>query len=341
MPRLATVQDSADRLSISVALCTHNGAPFVAQQVRSILEQTVPPDQLILSDDASADETVETVRAEVDRYLEENPGSLEFVVLQNPEPLGVMRNFEQAVRACTGDLIALCDQDDVWMPRRLESVAREFASRPELTLLHGDARLVDSGGIPIGHSLFEAIEFTPAEQREVREGHAYDVLLRRNVVTGATTVFRKGLLNHAIPFFEPWVHDEWLAILASIVGRVDFLPTALVDYRQHDANQIGARRPGLREKLGRLREPRDERNQHLVARAESLLGRLVGLGSVVPPGQLKLARQKLAYERWRRDLPVSRLRRVVPVVRAGLAGKYRTFGRARYDMMRDILQPDR
>ena len=64
MPRLATVQDSADSLSISVALCTHNGAPFVAQQVRSILEQTVPPDQLILSDDASADETVETVRAD-------------------------------------------------------------------------------------------------------------------------------------------------------------------------------------------------------------------------------------------------------------------------------------
>lgn len=335
------MQDVADSLSISVALCTHNGAPFVGQQVRSILEQTVPPAELILSDDASTDATVETVRAEVARYLEQRPGTLDFIVLENTKPLGVMRNFEQAVRACTGDVIALCDQDDLWMPSRLEFAAREFGRRPELTLLHGNARLVDSEGHPLGQSLFDAIEFTAAEQRDVRDGRAFDVLLRRNVVTGATTMFRKGLLNHAIPFFEPWVHDEWLAILASIVGRVDFLPSMLIDYRQHGANQIGARRLGLRDKLRKLREPRDERNQHLVARAESLVGRLAGLGDVVPARELKLARQKLAFERRRRDLPASRLRRIVPVVRSGLAGHYRTFGRARYDMLRDILQPDR
>ena len=335
------MQEVADSLSISVALCTHNGAAYVGQQVRSILEQTVPPGEFILSDDASTDETVEAVRAEVDRYLAQRPGALAFVVLQNPQPLGVIRNFEQAVRACTGDLIALSDQDDLWASRRLEFAAREFGSRPELTLLHGNARLIDSGGHPIGQSLFDAIEFTSAEQREVREGHAFEVLLRRNVVTGATTIFRKSLLNHAIPFFEPWVHDEWLGILASIVGRVDFLSAMLVDYRQHGANQIGARKLGLRDKVRRLREPRDERNQHLVARAEALLGRLTGLGDVVPARDLKLIRQKLAFERRRRDLPVARLRRIIPVLRLGLAGKYRTFARARYDMIRDLLQPDR
>lgn len=340
MPRLAIVQHNASRLTVSVALCTYNGSRFIAEQLRSILAQSPPPDQLVISDDGSTDGTLDVVRAELAAQPARARAKLQVTILENASPLGVTRNFEGAVRACTGDIIALSDQDDVWMSGRLARAKEEFATRPDLLLLHSDARLVDDDGVPIGQTLFEAIEFTPGEQREVKDGNAFAVLVRRNVVTGATVLFRRNLLNHAIPFSDVWVHDEWLAIIASIMGTVDFDSERFIDYRQHTGNQIGAAKPTLRVKISRLREPRDERNQHLVGRIEALLGRVIGLGDAVPAGVLEIVVKKLEHERFRRDLPVTPLFRVVPVLREVSAGGYRRFGRAHYDVLRDLVQPD-
>lgn len=340
MPRLASVQHNASRLTVSVALCTYNGARFVGEQVRSILAQSPPPDQLVISDDGSTDGTLEAIRAELELLPRDARGRLDVVILENASPLGVTRNFESAVRACVGDLIVLSDQDDIWSPDRLAQARNEFTGRPELLLLHGDARLVDDDAVPLGTTLFDAIEFTHSERKEVREGAAFEVLLRRNVATGATIAFRRGLLNHAIPFSDVWVHDEWLAIVAAAVGTVDFLPSPIIDYRQHTDNQIGAARPTIHVKISRLREPRDERNQHLVGRIEALLGRVIGLGDAVSEEKVELVKGKLEHERYRRDLPVAPILRVVPVMREVARGGYRRFGRAHYDVLRDLLQPD-
>lgn len=327
--------------SVSVALCTRNGASYVEEQLLSVLNQTFPITQLVVSDDASSDNTLERVRAVVGDFERQHPERpLDLVLLENDPPLGVTKNFEQAVRACEGDLIALCDQDDLWSEQRLERMVNEFESRPELMLLHSDARLVDQNGRSLGTTLMQALAVSQAEVQKIHSGHAFEVLLRRNIVTGATVVFRKGLLNHAIPFFEPWVHDEWLAMLASIVGLVDFLPEPLIDYRQHGNNEIGAAKLSFRGKVRKLREPRDERNQHLVARAEALLGRLIGLEDVVPSGFIKQVRSKLKHDRWRRDLPVNRVLRVLPVTAAALAGRYSRYSNGPQDVLRDLVQPD-
>lgn len=337
-PRLACVLDSARPLTVSVALCTYNGARFVAEQLRSILAQSSPADQIVISDDGSTDATLEIVRVELAAVGSSAP---EVVVLENPAPLGVTRNFEQAVLACTGDIVVLCDQDDLWAPGRLERVTGEFAARPGLLLLFGDARLVDVSGVPLGHTLFEAIEFTSGEQREVRRGRMLDVLLRRNVVTGATAAFRRSLLDVAAPFPDAWVHDEWLATVAAITGEVDFVPEPLVDYRQHDSNEIGAAPPTMAVRVGRLREPRRERNRRLLARAEALNERVVALQGAVSDAASGLVRGKVAHERFRSGLPRARMLRVVPILRAAASGAYRRFGRARYDVLRDLAQPDR
>ena len=327
---------------ISVALCTHNGVPYIAEQLRSILHQSLPPSQLVVSDDASSDGTVALVREIIARFRAERPGSvLKFTLLQNPVALGVVKNFERAVQECSGELIALCDQDDVWQPHRLETVARVFAQRPELTLLHSDAQLVDAGGKPLQHTLFEAIGFSAAERLAVHEGRAFDALLRRNLVTGATTVFRRELLDLALPFEPAWVHDEWLAIVASLTGRVDFLPDPLVDYRQHGANAIGASKPTLGQKVSRLQEPRTVRNERLLQRAAALERRLDGFGALGAGNDRarSLAAGKLRHERMRSALPAVRLFRVPRVLWAALLGDYSRFGRARYDVARDLLQP--
>ena len=322
------------RPSISVALCTHNGERFIVDQVRSILRQTEPPTQIVLSDDASTDATVELVQREVADHLGE---PVELVVLRNAPALGVTANFEQAVAACTGDLIALSDQDDVWLADRVEVIVDAFDLDPGLSLLFSDAQLVDGAGEPLRDTLFQSIRFTAGEQREVHAGEALTTLLRRNVVTGATVMFRRTLLDDALPFPASWVHDEWLAVVAAIVGRIDFLPAQLIEYRQHGGNQIGARKPTLRDKVGRVTESRSARNARLAARAEALAARAERFPAAVRP----LLVAKVAHERRRQGYPASRVRRLAPVIGTAVSGGYRRFGRGRYDVIRDLLQPAR
>lgn len=328
--------------SISVALCTYNGARFVAEQLHSILSQSLPVDEIVISDDGSTDATLERVREvlgeSVNDGVESNP---KVVIIENGSPLGVTRNFEQASLACTGDLIVLCDQDDVWHADRLERAVREFAHSPELLLVFSDAQLVDEAGEPLPDSLFEAIEFSRAERRAVNAGRGLMTLLRRNVATGATIVFRRELLQRAIPFPGSWVHDEWLAILAAMFGVVNVIGDRLIDYRQHASNEIGAARPTLALRRARLREPRRERNRTLLVRAESLLERVTEYGDELPPNIVELARGKVAHERFRSGLSSSRALRLLPILRMAASGSYRTFGRARHDMLRDLVQPDR
>ena len=322
------------RSTVSVALCTHNGERFIVEQVRSILRQTEPVGQIVLSDDASTDATIALVEREVADHLGD---PVELVVLRNSPALGVTANFAQAIAACTGELIALSDQDDVWLPDRVSVMADVFAADSGLSLLFADAQLVDGDGDPLRDTLFESIRFTRREQREVHEGRGLDTLLRRNVVTGATAMFRRGLLDAALPIPSAWVHDEWLAIMAAITGRVDFLAAQLIEYRQHGGNQIGASKPTLRDKVNRVTSPRTERNERLEARARALLERVQGLGPEIE----QLAAEKLAHEGRRLAYPGPRARRLAPVVRAALRGDYRRFGRGRYDVVRDLLQPAR
>ena len=326
--------------SVSIALCTHNGMPFLGEQIGSILAQSELPSELVLSDDASTDGTVARVTELVEQFNADHAAvAVRLVVLENRVPLGVTKNFEQAIAACTGELIALCDQDDIWAPDRIALATAQFAARPDLLLLHGNARLVDAAGVPIGYSLFQGIELTSAELAEIRAGDEFTTLMRRNVVTGATTMFRRSLLEHAAPFPAPWVHDEWLAVLASILGATDVLNQPLIDYRQHGTNQIGARKRSLGGKLAELGGSRAERGAYLVARAEALQERLESLGAVVPSTAVDLVARKVAHERRRRDFPAFRLARLAGIIRESRSGAYRQFGRPRYDIVRDLLTP--
>lgn len=321
-------------LSPSVALCTYNGGAYVEAQLRSILAQTVRPGEIVVSDDGSTDATV----ALVTRIL--TASGITFNVLKNASPLGVSKNFEQAVLATAGDIVVLCDQDDVWHPQRIERALAEFEARPELTLLFSDARMVDAQGEPLGYSLFDALEISTVDRQAIHGGHAFPTLLRRNIATGATMAFRRSLLEVAAPFPVEWVHDEWLTVLASAVGQVDLLPEALIDYRQHGGNQIGAREPSLGHKIRRVLEPRGDRNRDLAVRTGILVDKLASLGSAVKPADLTAARGKLRIERMRAGLPENRLARVLPVLKEARSGDYARFtSQGRTEILRDLFQP--
>ncbi|WP_165307781.1 glycosyltransferase family 2 protein, partial [Agromyces binzhouensis] len=255
---------------------THNGARFVGEQVRTILAQTRPVDEIVVSDDASTDDTVAIVERAVREHREAG-GAVELNVLRNVEPLGVTANFEQALRAATGDLVALSDQDDVWRPDRVAVAVAAFAERPALQLVAADADLIDAEGAAMAATLFGTLGVDESLRASVDGAAAFDELLRRNLLTGATMMLRRDLVELAAPFPPSWVHDEWLAIVASVSGGIAVSPEPLIGYRQHGANQIGVTSLGWGGRIDRLRAARTERNGRLLARAVALAERLPGI----------------------------------------------------------------
>jgi glycosyltransferase involved in cell wall biosynthesis len=325
--------------TISVALCTHNGARYVRRQLASILAQTRPADQLVISDDASADATVSVIEQELAAHRASGAPAPAVLILRNETALGVTANFEQALRACEGGLIALSDQDDEWEPDKLERMAAFFAGRPGLGFLHTDATLIDDDSMPVGGTLFGVLEVSDDERAAVHSGRAFDAFVRRNLATGATAMVAADLVRAALPFPAEWVHDEWLAIQAAARGRLDLSERPLTRYRRHDENQIGAGDPTLRHKVGRVLGRRGDRNRMLAVRSRILADRLAA-ASGIPSEHLALAEEKAAFEAERAALPANRLRRAVPVLRMAAGDRYqRLASRGRMDVLRDLLQP--
>ena len=321
-----------------MALGTRNGGAYVARQVRSILSQRPAPFELVVGDDDSTDDTIAIIERVHAEALADKPGlPTRLEIIRRRPALGVTANFAATLAACTGDLIALSDQDDEWMPGKLATLTAAFEADAELLLAHTDARLVDADGAPLGLTLLEALEATASERAALAAGEALPVLLRRNLVTGATVMMRRSLLDSAAPIPPQWVHDEWLAVIAAAVGRVRLVPEALIDYRQHGANQIGARRPTLADKLARLREPQAARAARLAERTALLAKRCRALG-VANSVQAQLD-AKAAHEARRARLPRVRIARLPAVLGGALAGRYARYSRGAIDVARDLVTP--
>jgi glycosyltransferase involved in cell wall biosynthesis len=319
---------------VSVALCTYNGEAFLAEQLASIARQTVLPGEIVVSDDGSTDGTSDIV----ERFSATSPVPVRF--LRNPTALGVTRNFESAVRATVGDLVVLSDQDDVRRPDRLERALAAFDERPELQLVCSDARLVGADGAPLGTTLFASLSIGPHERDRIRAGDAFGVLLRRNLVTGATAMFRRAVVDAAVPFPSPWVHDEWLAIVAVSRGPIELLDEPLVDYRQHGSNQIGIVEPTLAYKVSRLMEPGRQRNRDIADRVAGLASWLDDADEPAPLADRSAVIAKAAFERFRADLPPARWRRILPVLLRARHGEYQRYAsQGALDIVRDLLQP--
>jgi len=327
-------------LQVSVALCTHNGAAFIVEQVRSICLQSLPPVEIVLSDDASSDDVVARALATVAACEAQRPGlKIPVRVFENRPALRVTRNFEQACLACSGDLVALSDQDDLWPVDRLETMCAQFELAADLQLLHTDATLIGPAGEPLGGTLFHALEVQPWETRRIHEGNAFSVFLRRNLVTGATAVFRRSLLALAAPFPVEWIHDEWLGIIAAAVGRVDVLEAPLIGYRQHGGNQIGAERDTFRRKVEKALASRGDTHVKRARKAELLLERLEAIGVPrVSAATIEQVRGKLAHQQFRAHLAPGRLSRVLPILCEARTGRYDLYGRGLRGIVRDLFE---
>jgi glycosyltransferase involved in cell wall biosynthesis len=319
----------------SVVLCTYNGAKYIRAQLSSILEQSIAPDEVLIFDDCSSDATLASIES-LREYAAARGISLE--VMQNARNLGYIKNFEHGVLQCHGEVIFLSDQDDVWMPNKIETLLPYFDDAKVPTLVYSDAELVDADLHPLGATQSQALRVMPAELALVHSQQGFTVLLKRNLVTGATVAFSRSLLPVAVPFPEVWIHDEWLAIIAAAIGQLIFCPVSLIKYRQHPSNQIGLREQSSIERVRTLLRRRGQFYQLQVQRGEELKQRLAATSP--PIGAARAARldDRIAHMKFRAGLSRSRLQRLIPVAREWRSGRYRDYSNGARAVLRDLVE---
>lgn len=322
-------------LSTSIVLCTFNGARFLEIQWDSLLGQSRLPDEIVVRDDASTDTTPDLLAG-----LKAKAASRGIAVqyIQGERNLGYVANFEMALGLASGDVLFLCDQDDRWHPGKLAAQVEWFEQRPELLLLCGDARRIDADGATLPRTLFDVLRVSRGERQRIHAGGGFQVLLRRSLATGATIALRRELLAEALPFPEGWVHDEWLAIVAAALGGFDCMGMPLLDYRQHDANQIGMPERTMADKWVDLRRPRKALLDALIARGEVLDRRLSALAGKCPPEVGEQVVRALAHWRARRALHDERWLRIGAIAREISNGCYRRYGSGWRSALRDFVR---
>ncbi len=219
-------------------------------QVESLRAQTDDNWICMISDDASAPSHFDEILALVGE-------DSRFAISRSPNRLGPYRNFERALRSVPADveLVALCDQDDRWHPDKLRTLRAELG---DATLVYSDMRLVEADGGVLRNTLWRG--------RRNAYGDLASMLVA-NTITGASSMFRRGLLDLALPFPDSpgfQFHDHWLAVVALAAGRVAYVDRPLYDYVQHPGAVFGdvthGERPSVRQRLVGLwqlrRQPR-------------------------------------------------------------------------------------
>ncbi|HEV7679105.1 MAG TPA: glycosyltransferase [Candidatus Dormibacteraeota bacterium] len=306
-------------MRISVAMATFNGSRFIDEQLASILSQSRPADEIVICDDASADDTFIVAR----RLL--TGSAVSSTVTVNAARLGPTRNFEQAIRAARGDVIVLADQDDVWEPHKLAVLEWEMARMSAPGAVFGDAVLIDDMGRRRGETLWQRVGMSQADRLQLARGHAVDVLLRHNVATGATMAFDARLRDLVLPFPAVGYHDAWIALLAAAAAQLVGLDEPVVRYRLHGANTAGLPARRLLDRIA-TRRRRERVHSEATAFFEAALLRLQERGRG-DTGAARAVAAKVAHLRFRDDLSRRSARRVVPVVAHIARGDYRRYSR--------------
>lgn len=331
--------------SISVVMATWQGERFLPRQLASLLGQIRLPDELVVVDDASADSTPEIV----ERFAEEAPFPVR--LLRSPERKGSTAAFETAIEEAQGTIIALADQDDLWMPQKLARLEAVFVQRPATTFVFTDALLVDDHDVTAAPTMWETRRFTEEIQEEVRN-NPFAQLSHRWLATGCTVAFRADLREVLLPFptdltdlLEPMLHDRWLSLVLSPLGPVGVLPEPLVCYRIHDAQQIGmANVSAAMPLVTKVRAKLAVRNSHMrdvaghqLAHLEEVRRRIDSSGLAT---QAMLDEVDGAIRHWSRRIEImgGARSRVVGILRATAEGEYRHYARGWSSVTADLAR---
>ncbi|SDT22695.1 Glycosyltransferase involved in cell wall bisynthesis [Mucilaginibacter mallensis] len=215
---------------ISVAMTTYNGEMYLQQQIDSIINQTYSPDEIIVSDDCSTDGTKEILKEYQAKGL--------IIYLTNNGKNGVVPNFKNAVKHCKKDnFIALADQDDIWLPEKLETALTQL-KKIDINipaLVFSDLNVIDGDNKTINQSFFKEIVKVDPQFEQLRS------LMYSNKVIGCATLFNPCMRNYfdSMPN-DVFMHDYWIALIAFTFGQHVYINQPLIKYRRHNNNVTSA-----------------------------------------------------------------------------------------------------
>lgn len=215
---------------IDILLATYNGEKYLREQIDSILSQTYKNFRLIISDDCSKDRTREILK---EYELKDN----RITVYYQEKNLGYIKNFEFLLKKVENQIYALSDQDDVWLPEKIEK-SLERMQIDNSDLVFGDLEVVDENLKTIHKSFNDLMNLT----RKIKKCNDYNKLYLYNCVTGCTIIAKKKFLDKILPIphnTKHVLHDYWIALITSIYGKVSYIDKAYIKYRQHGENQVG------------------------------------------------------------------------------------------------------
>jgi len=325
----------AEALRVSVAMATYRGERFLREQLESLARQTRLPDELVVCDDRSPDGTWSVLEG----FRRDAPFPVR--LHRNETNLGVAGNFTRAATLCEGDAILFCDQDDVWLPQKVERLMEPLEREPAVAVSFSDLSVVDEALRPLGYTMWGARGFGAAQQEAFRAAPVAH-LVHENVVTGCAMAMRASLRKETLPVPAGWIHDAWIALLAAMNHDLAPVPDVTVLYRQHAANATGANKQSswarVRKKArDALADPtetfrRDARYWGEAARAMRRLGGR--------PDRLRdLARleERVAHLEARAALPPRRLARVAAVSREWREGRYARHSGGAASAVKDLV----
>ncbi len=220
-------------MKLSIAMATYNGEKYIEEQILSFANQIRPPDELVVCDDQSSDRTLEIVNGLRERV------SFPIHAVRNHDRLGYIHNFSKAVQLCTGDIVFLSDQDDVWDRRKLKEHEDVYLRDESIVLVFNDLQVVDTELKPLGTTMFRLVDLDDRLLEEIEGERAMFVLTKRTRVSGCAVSFRAGIWKHVLPVPENFYHDEWVAMIAAMMGRIKAIREPLNLYRQHSSQTLG------------------------------------------------------------------------------------------------------
>jgi hypothetical protein len=236
-------------------------------------------------------------------------------------------------------VIVLSDQDDLWLPQRLEAAEREFLALPDLGFAFADAEMCDAAGHALGYRLWQSVPFPSGARQRFHHAAddsppspatdstaAFDVILRQNIVTGATLAFAARYRSLVLPIDPQWMHDGWIALLIAAVAPVAAIDQPLIRYRQHPRQTVGALRRSLYQQYLAARQM--DRNVFLdhARMYQAVLDRLTASGAgKAPPAALRRLEQKVKHYRRRSAIRRRECSRLLPSVVELITLRYRRF----------------
>lgn len=223
--------------TVSVVMATFNGEKYIKEQIQSIMNQTELPDEIIVIDDGSTDNTVDIIR---DVLANTNTT---YQLITHKKNKGVTEAFQEGIGLASSDYVMICDQDDVWKKEKIELT--KSAMNENVALILCNASIVDGELNSRGKSMFEYIDI-PIELKEecttLSSIEMVNMSLKRNYVTGMCMAGRRDLMIKAFPIPKSMTYDAWLAMRLANEGSTVIINKELVYYRQHGNNVIGTNR---------------------------------------------------------------------------------------------------